>query len=112
VGCIGQGNVIAALQASQAIQDLQPELIVFLGTAGGLKEGVRLGDVVFATKVYGYERGKQTDERLFARPDIALVDPRTAAFARMIAGSDKWRPDRAASGDDLELASDESIGPR
>ncbi|ELP62313.1 protein kinase domain-containing protein [Streptomyces turgidiscabies] len=102
VGCIGQGNVTAALQASQAIQDLQPALIVFLGTAGGLKEGVRLGDVVFATKVYGYESGKQTDERLLSRPDIALVDPQTTAFARRIAGSEKWHPDRTDSSDGLQ----------
>ncbi|MFD7130872.1 protein kinase [Streptomyces sp. NPDC059894] len=102
VACIGQGNVNAALQASQAIQDLRPRLIVFLGTAGGLKEGVRLGDVVFATKVYGYETGKQTDERMLARPDIALADARTVGFARRIAASGKWRPVRAASGDGLE----------
>ncbi|MET7289201.1 protein kinase [Streptomyces sp. NPDC005573] len=102
--CIGQGNVNAALQASQAIQDLQPELIVFLGTAGGLKEDVRLGDVVFATKAYGYETGKQTDERMLARPDIALADPRTVGFARRLAASEKWRPPRGgpAAGQELE----------
>jgi len=101
VTSIGQGNVNAALQASEAIQDLQPELIVFLGTAGGLKEDVRLGDVVFATKAYGYEAGKQTDEGLLARPDIALADPRTAAFARRIAASERWRPPRTATEDGL-----------
>ncbi|WP_078651853.1 protein kinase domain-containing protein [Streptomyces xylophagus] len=102
VTCIGQGNVNAALQASQAIQDLQPDLIAFLGTAGGLKEDVRLGDVVFATKAYGYERGKHTDERLLARPEIASADPQTVAFARRIAASETWHPSREASGDGLE----------
>ncbi|MFF4895075.1 protein kinase [Streptomyces sp. NPDC001068] len=99
---IGQGNVNAALKATKAIQDLHPEVIVFLGTAGGLKEGVRLGDVVFATKAYGYESGKQTDGEVFHRPDIALADPQTEAFARRLAASDEWRPPRNASGDGTE----------
>lgn len=101
MGCVGQGNVNAALQASQAMQDLQPEVIAFLGTAGGLKQGVGLGDVVFATKVYGYEAGKETDRQMLARPDVGLADPQLKGFARRIAAADNWQRPRSDS-DGLE----------
>ncbi|MFF8683088.1 protein kinase [Streptomyces sp. NPDC015237] len=102
VACVGQGNVNAALQASQAISELQPELIAFLGTAGSLKPEVCLGDVVFATKVYGYEAGKQTDDGLLARPEVAGAHPQLAGFARRIAASEAWNAPRTPTDEGLD----------
>lgn len=90
VTCIGQGNIAAALQTSRAVQELRPELIAFVGTAGSLKRDVNLGDVVFATKVYGYESARQTDEGLMGRPSIEMADRTLIQLAFRVAADGVW----------------------
>lgn len=65
---VAPGNSTAAVEAERAITWFSPDILCFVGVAGGIKD-VQLGDVVVATDVYHYETGK-ADSTFFQRPKM------------------------------------------
>jgi nucleoside phosphorylase len=62
--------------------------VFLVGVAGGLKE-VNIGDVVVATKVYGYESGKASNT-FKPRPEIGLSTYRMIQRAQAVARNQQW----------------------
>lgn len=85
---IGKGNPNAAQKTERAITHFKPNVVLFVGVAGGIKD-VKIGDVVVAEKVYGYHAGKADDE-FQTRPEIGLPNHRIFERARAESRKPDW----------------------
>ncbi|WP_316782270.1 5'-methylthioadenosine/S-adenosylhomocysteine nucleosidase [Streptomyces sasae] len=79
---LGVGALNAASLTTQIIDWLDPEVVLFVGVAGGLKDDIEIGDVVVGTKVYAIHGGKQTTDGFQARPEVWLGSHRLVQAAR------------------------------
>jgi len=109
----GRGNLRASVIAAVGIVTLRPDIVIFLGVAGGCKDVVK-GDVVAAEKVYHYECG--ADAVTFKpRPDTGQPSHRMIQLARAVSRRNAWQhriilaPDKSPSGYIGALASGEKI---
>jgi nucleoside phosphorylase len=85
---VGKGNTVTARECERAINYFRPNVMLYVGVAGGLKD-VRLGDVVVATKLYGYEGGKVT-ATFQARPSIVHLAHHLEQRVRAEARKPDW----------------------
>ncbi len=76
------------LKLKEAVQHFGPDIALFVGIAGGVKD-VGLGDVVASTKMYGYESGADR-EHFQPRPEAFLASYPLIQEAYLVAQNDEW----------------------
>jgi nucleoside phosphorylase len=85
----GRGNERAAAAVEHALASWSPRILVLCGVAGGLRDAA-VGDVVAATKVYGYESGEDTDAGRLPRPDALPTSFSLHQLAMLLVEKGEW----------------------
>ena len=85
----GPGNIGAAILTERAIALFSPDVVLCVGVAGSLKETIKLGDVVVATRVDAYHGGTAS-EHFLARPRSWDAPHRLDQAARALVRSPTW----------------------
>ncbi|MEU6248271.1 phosphorylase [Glycomyces sp. NPDC047010] len=85
----GRRNEETSAAVERAVQEWAPQVLMLVGVAGGLRES-RVGDVVAATKVYGYEGGQDTDLGWLQRPDALPTSHALDQLAQQVSREGFW----------------------
>ncbi|WP_017597133.1 5'-methylthioadenosine/S-adenosylhomocysteine nucleosidase family protein [Nocardiopsis lucentensis] len=88
---IGPGAVGTGVHVERALTTFDPAVLLFVGVAGGLKEDVRLGDVVVADAIYDYETGKDGEDDFRPRAKTAAPSHDAVQRARDVAARGEWQ---------------------
>jgi 8-oxo-dGTP diphosphatase len=91
IACTGKGTAAATVGAERAIATFAPRALLFTGVAGALRDEIRLGDVVVATKIYEYGSGKEGADGWNARPTAWPAPHELEQLAAYVARQGSWR---------------------
>jgi len=98
LGVTGEGNTAAAVLVERAITVFRPRAVFFVGVAGALHDGLALGDVVVATRIYAYHSGSVQPDGFRARPRSWDIPHHLDQLARYVSRTADWSqtlpPDR------------------
>jgi len=86
----GMKNVDMALATERAILAFQPQIVLLVGIAGGVKD-VKIGDVVVASSAFNYESGKETGDGFLARPAEYVFSEALLAQAQIVSRNPAWK---------------------
>lgn len=87
---VGAGNNVCAVETERAINFFNPDVMLFVGIAGAIKD-LNLGDVVAADKAYGYEYGKVSSTGFLTRPEAGRSTYSILERARAEARKCDWK---------------------
>lgn len=82
-------NTRAAVQVERAIAEFQPQVMLFVGVAGGRRDA-QIGDVVAASEIYNYEAGSDTDAGLLTRIKTMPSSFRLVQQAHAVVREERW----------------------
>ncbi len=85
----GMGNSLSAAATERVLSLFKPNFAFFVGIAGGLRNDLKIGDVVAASKVYGYESGK-SGVSFQPRPDAPPVSHEAEQRANAVVRDKTW----------------------
>lgn len=86
----GSKNTDIALAIDRIIRCFNPAIVLLVGIAGGVKD-VTIGDIVVATKAYGYDFGKAVGDYLATRPESIPYDTELIDQARSVTRQASWQ---------------------
>jgi nucleoside phosphorylase len=82
------GSISVATETERAIAFFHPQIVLFVGIAGGIKD-VKRGDVVVATKIYAYEAEKAA-QHFEPRPEVWRASYALEQRVRAEAHNEEW----------------------
>lgn len=86
----GAGNLSAQGAMLRALNRVKPKFAFFVGVCGGIKDN-EIGDVVYSTKVYFVEGGKEEEGGVKPRPVSAQTSEALVQLAHRVA-EETWQP--------------------
>ncbi|WP_037268606.1 5'-methylthioadenosine/S-adenosylhomocysteine nucleosidase [Kibdelosporangium aridum] len=86
----GMYNVTAAARTQEAIDRFSPVAILLVGVAGGLRDDIRIGDVVVGTKIYALHPGKEDDSGVRTRLESLKPNENLRQSAANVDGDGTW----------------------
>ena len=102
----GMRNTDMALATEKAIQEFQPNIVLLVGIAGGVKD-VKIGDVIIANSAFIYDAGKESEDGFLLRTSEYVFSEHLLAYAQNTSRDAAWKARTADGAADAEVL----IGP-